>query len=131
MTKIKLITKNSQIVPGMVVNLYDKETKEKRESSYKVRFVNDGLINDDYFLPEKNGGCFYYELVSYPPCRPVTWEWVKENIDQVPGLKFRCYNRSYKIINVSSKGFTDEDDDYWEYGADYVYIDPRTRKFPR
>lgn len=105
---MKLITKNSQIVSGMCVNLINKNSPDDRKDNVIV----DRSFDDDYVriegvavrIPEDPKSKYCWELVSYPPRRPVTWEWVKENIDQVPGLCVWVNDTKVCITSVGSDG---------------------------
>lgn len=134
---MKLITKNSQIVVGGVYNKICKEDIIKQKQVI-VEHISDEYMkftNGESNAPPEDRVCaFYYELISYPPRRPVTWEWVKENIDHVPGLEFYYDNgdcrSKHTVAKVCRTFLWDEVGDNWIYEHPDTFIDPPHPEVP-
>ena len=105
---MKIITKKEQIIPGMIVNTYDKSGYMKlADVEILDKFI-------DLCKKEIELGNIIYELVSYPERRQLTWESAKELVDEWPidvygingyGLMLRanrmCFDTSFGIYDWS------------------------------
>mgnify|MGYP006267911387 CR=1 FL=1 len=66
----------------------------------------------------------YIEVVSQAPRRPVTWEWVKDNIDELPELVIYFTDDVRKIVSANYKQFWMNMNNYPSFYGKSFYIDP-------
>lgn len=123
---IRLITKDNARV-GMVVNVHEKNGEYiKRNVTIKSMMTDEGfyIVTDDIdesFTWDVN----WIELVSMPERRRLSWDWVKEHIDESIGMK--CWvvglDNSY-YLSMIGKQHVKLSGLSHGYRYDEVFIDP-------
>jgi hypothetical protein len=134
MTKIRLLTKPEQFVPGMKTDVYSEHGRFLQ--MIVVSSVNQDYINykyDEKVFHHKLGDN-YFGLVGYPERRKLTWEWVKEHIDEMPLKVYGKEGGEYTVLLIGKEGFRtdwlDDYDDNHKWSENSFYIDPPHPEVP-